>query len=149
MNCKRRLNISSVNSVLSTRDAVFSMMQMICDCRKIIRSFACFLGIYNKVAVKHDVGIVCFNRRACRHAVLAWSACKTGLQNDRGGLYPGTCALWFLSPAPALQSPPCCRGLCFSGWEWSNKAFLCHCLHTGWRRWFGLLKSITCSGFAL
>lgn len=31
--------------------------------------------IYNKLAVKHEVGIVCFNRRAGRHAVLARPAC--------------------------------------------------------------------------
>lgn len=48
------------------------------------------LRIYYRHAVKHEVGTVCFKRRACRRAVLA---VKPALQNVRRPLFPGTCAL--------------------------------------------------------
>lgn len=34
-----------------------------------------FVMISNKLAVKHEVRVVCFNRRACRRAVLARPGC--------------------------------------------------------------------------
>lgn len=80
----------------------------------------CFLRIYNKLVwglfVLTDVPVV----------MLSWlgPAVKTGLQNVRGRLFPETCALWLLTPAPALRPPHwCCRGLCFRGMRMEQQGF--------------------------
>lgn len=106
----------------------------------------CFLRIYNKLVwglfVLTDVPVV----------MLSWlgPAVKTGLQNVRGRLFPETCALWLLTPAPALRPPHwCCRGLCFRGMRMEQQGFSVslprHRLKE--RLWF--FESVTWPKFAL
>lgn len=62
-------------------------------------------------------------------------AVKTNRQNVRGRLFSWNMCSLTLDPCTAPYPPHyCCRGLCFRGWEWANKAFLCHCLDSGWKR---------------